>query len=343
MKETKYAGTQTEKNLMVAFAGESEARNKYTYFASKAKKEGYEQIAALFLKTADNEKEHAKLWFKEGIDLKSLEYVALASGLTKAQFAVSADHSRAAWQENTGIWDSQTIQIMDLDTGDKAQLGGQAGSVSRIFGFVGNDCIYGTGDSGDYLMSNGRVMGVYLKSIDIVDREMKSVMHYEKPGSWIREVSVNDSRIHMKTVTSKDGFFGTYSADTLVCNAEILPGKADDIGWYASDQKGQVLFVQLDRDIETAKKIRRLRRTRMRRNSCHRSAGPYPRRRGPAQRPGKTSRVDYPRRTPYQSLHRKTDPSPAPWRQAVLPVPSFSWLPPLLLIPRGDRRNRCRL
>ena len=61
----KYAGTQTEKNLMEAFAGESQARNKYTYFASKAKKEGYEQIAALFLKTADNEKEHAKMWFKE--------------------------------------------------------------------------------------------------------------------------------------------------------------------------------------------------------------------------------------------------------------------------------------
>ena len=61
----KYAGTQTEKNLWEAFSGESQARNKYTYFASKAKKEGYEQIAALFLKTADNEKEHAKLWFKE--------------------------------------------------------------------------------------------------------------------------------------------------------------------------------------------------------------------------------------------------------------------------------------
>ena len=60
----KYAGTQTEKNLEVAFAGESQARNKYTYFASVAKKEGYEQIAALFLKTADNEKEHAKMWFK---------------------------------------------------------------------------------------------------------------------------------------------------------------------------------------------------------------------------------------------------------------------------------------
>ncbi len=57
-------GTKTEKNLMEAFAGESQARNKYTFFASKAKKEGYEQIAAIFQETADNEKEHAKMWFK---------------------------------------------------------------------------------------------------------------------------------------------------------------------------------------------------------------------------------------------------------------------------------------
>ena len=65
IKSNKYAGTKTEKNLMAAFSGESEARNKYTYFASKAKKEGFEQIAAIFQKTADNEKEHAKMWFKE--------------------------------------------------------------------------------------------------------------------------------------------------------------------------------------------------------------------------------------------------------------------------------------
>ena len=61
----KYKGTKTEKNLLEAFAGESQARNKYTYFASRAKKDGFEQIADIFLKTADNEKEHAKLWFKE--------------------------------------------------------------------------------------------------------------------------------------------------------------------------------------------------------------------------------------------------------------------------------------
>lgn len=79
---TKYSGTQTEKNLEAAFAGESQARNKYTYFASKAKKEGFEQIAALFLETADNEKEHAKLWFKElnGIGDTAENLAAAAEG-----------------------------------------------------------------------------------------------------------------------------------------------------------------------------------------------------------------------------------------------------------------------
>ncbi|MCD8149218.1 MAG: rubrerythrin family protein [Clostridiales bacterium] len=79
---SKYAGTQTEKNLMAAFSGESEARNKYTYFTSTAKKEGYEQISALFQKTADNEKEHAKMWFKEleGIGDTAQNLEAAAAG-----------------------------------------------------------------------------------------------------------------------------------------------------------------------------------------------------------------------------------------------------------------------
>ena len=78
----KYEGTQTGKNLMAAFAGESQARNKYTYFASKAKKEGFEQIADIFQKTADNEKEHAKMWFKElnGIGSTAENLKAAAEG-----------------------------------------------------------------------------------------------------------------------------------------------------------------------------------------------------------------------------------------------------------------------
>ena len=87
--KTKYSGTQTEKNLEAAFAGESQARNKYTYFASKAKKEGYEQIAELFLKTADNEKEHAKMWFKE---LNGI-------GDTAANLAAAADGENYEWTD----------------------------------------------------------------------------------------------------------------------------------------------------------------------------------------------------------------------------------------------------
>ena len=82
MAENRYKGTKTEQNLLAAFDGESQARNKYTYFASRAKKDGYEQIAALFLKTADNEKEHAKLWFKElnGIGTTEENLEAAAEG-----------------------------------------------------------------------------------------------------------------------------------------------------------------------------------------------------------------------------------------------------------------------
>ena len=79
---TKYSGTQTEKNLEAAFVGESQARNKYTYFASRAKKDGFEQISAIFQQTADNEKEHAKIWFKElnGIGDTAANLEAAAAG-----------------------------------------------------------------------------------------------------------------------------------------------------------------------------------------------------------------------------------------------------------------------
>ena len=89
MATNKYSGTQTEKNLQEAFAGESQARNKYTYFASVAKKEGYEQMSALFLKTADNEKEHAKMWFKE----------LAALGDTKSNLADAAEGENYEWTD----------------------------------------------------------------------------------------------------------------------------------------------------------------------------------------------------------------------------------------------------
>ena len=98
---SKYSGTKTEENLRTAFSGESQARNKYTYFASKAKKDGFEQIADLFLKTADNEKEHAKMWFKElnGIGTTAENLVSAAEGENFEWTDMYADFAKTAEEE----------------------------------------------------------------------------------------------------------------------------------------------------------------------------------------------------------------------------------------------------
>lgn len=100
-KTTKYSGTQTEKNLEAAFAGESQAHNKYTYFASVAKKQGFEQIADLFLKTAGNEKEHAKMWFKElnGIGDTAENLLAAAEGENYEWTDMYEDFAKTAEEE----------------------------------------------------------------------------------------------------------------------------------------------------------------------------------------------------------------------------------------------------
>ncbi len=109
-------GSKTEKNLMTAFAGESQARNKYTYFASVAKKEGYEQIAAIFLKTAENEKEHAKLWFKALGEL----------GDTAANLAAAAEGENYEW---TDMYDQFAKEAEEEGF---AQLAAQFRAVAQI-------------------------------------------------------------------------------------------------------------------------------------------------------------------------------------------------------------------
>ena len=102
MANNKYAGTKTEKNLEAAFAGESMARTKYTFFASKAKKDGFEQIADLFLKTADNEKEHAKMWFMElhnGMPGTAENLLAAAEGENYEWTDMYAEFAKTAEEE----------------------------------------------------------------------------------------------------------------------------------------------------------------------------------------------------------------------------------------------------
>lgn len=121
MKELK--GTKTEQNLRAAFSGESEARNKYTYFASVAKKEGYEQIAALFQKTADNEKEHAKMWFKElqGIGNTMQNLKAAAEGENYEWTDMYATFAREAEEEGFPQLAAKFRAVADIERAHEAR------------------------------------------------------------------------------------------------------------------------------------------------------------------------------------------------------------------------------
>ena len=125
MKTNKYSGTKTEQNLRTAFSGESEARNKYTFFASTAKKEGYEQIAALFQKTADNEKEHAKMWFKE---LQGI-------GSTAGNLLSAAEGENYEW---TDMYDSFAKTAEEEGFPELAQKFRLVGEIERFLPFVDN-------------------------------------------------------------------------------------------------------------------------------------------------------------------------------------------------------------
>ena len=110
-------GSKTEQNLQTAFAGESQARNKYTYFASKAKKEGYEEIAEVFLKTADNEKEHAKMWFKHlnGIGTTEENLEAAANGENYEWTEMYKDFAKTAREEGFTQIAYQFEQVAEIE------------------------------------------------------------------------------------------------------------------------------------------------------------------------------------------------------------------------------------
>lgn len=191
-----------------------------------------------------------------GVDLTSREYMAVVSGLTEDTFAVSSDRSRLAWQEGSGAYDARTLYVMDLDTGETAQIGDGSSRVYRILGFVGNDCVYGSADPENYILSNGRIQGIFMDSLDILDREMENAMHYEKEGAYIRSARVDESRIHIQlTRNLEDGFYGAAEEDTLVCNTEAPDGGQEMIGWSSSGEKGRVYFVQLSSGIPAGKKV----------------------------------------------------------------------------------------
>ncbi len=192
-----------------------------------------------------------------GIDMTSNEHMVVADALQEGSLAVSTDRGRIAWLEGGEPYTSTLLHLLDLETGDKLDIRGDTGECVRTLGFVGRDLVYGIASENDLWVVNGRIVDLPMKAVEIMNDQMQVETRYEKEGYYVAGVSVEDSRIHLERVTrTGEQSFVEAQEDTIVCNVEMGPGRLDGIGWYASQDKGKVYFVQLDNDAGGGRGIR---------------------------------------------------------------------------------------
>lgn len=192
-----------------------------------------------------------------GIDLKSNETMVVADALEEGSYGVSMDKARIGWQEGGKKYGASILHLMDLETGEKHDIRVGDGEYVRTLGFVGRDLVYGISRAGDEWITNGRMEGLPMYAVEIINDEMQVETRYEKDGYYIDKVGVEESRIHLNRMT-KTGV-NTYVAaqeDTIVCNVDMGPGKLEGIGWFASQERGRLYFVQLSQDIRGGRGIR---------------------------------------------------------------------------------------
>ena len=192
-----------------------------------------------------------------GIDLKSNESMVVADSLSEGNYAVSTDKTRIAWQDGGKLYDSQSISLMDLETGEKREIRGPSGEKMRTLGFVGRDLVYGLAKPDEQWIINGRIKDLPMFALEIINDQMQVETRYEKEGYYISDVTVEDSRVHLKRVTklSANSYVDALE-DTIVCNVDMGPGKLDGIGWYASQDKGKLYFVQVGNEIRNSRSVR---------------------------------------------------------------------------------------
>ncbi len=192
-----------------------------------------------------------------GIDMTSNENMVVADALQEGSFAVSADKARIAWHEGGTVYQSRLLHLMDLETGDKLDIHGQEDEYVRALGFVGRDLVYGLAKETDPWIVNGRIIDLPMQSVEILNDRMQVETRYEKSGYYVASVTVEESRIHLNRVTRiGEQSFAPAQEDTIVCNAEMGPGSLEGIGWYASQDKERVYFVQMSGDNGSGRNVR---------------------------------------------------------------------------------------
>jgi len=187
-----------------------------------------------------------------GIDLYSREYIVVADDLTEGSYAISGDKSRLAWQELGSGNGTDTIHVFDMSSGVKQEIKTNDGSVLRILGFVQRDFVYGLAHSQDMWVMNGRNRELPMYGLEIVNHDLEVQTRYEKSGYHIANVSVEDGRIHIdRLVKLGENEYVYHDSDTIVCNAPSEEAYMEGIGWFASEVRRKLYFIQLDKEVNS--------------------------------------------------------------------------------------------
>ncbi len=192
------------------------------------------------------------------IDLFSNEVMVVADALEDGSFAVSADQTRIAWQEGGSAYGSHVVHLMDLESGEKKDVRGETDDeYVRVLGFIGRDLVYGMSRADSLWIKNGRIVDLPMYAIEIFNDRMQVETRYEKTDYYVAGVEVDDTRIHLnRVVRLSDNTYAEAQEDTIVCNIEVTPDLLEGIGWYASQDKGKVYFVQTNQEISENRSIR---------------------------------------------------------------------------------------
>ena len=179
-----------------------------------------------------------------GVSLTDHSVEVVASGLTEENFAASGDRSRIAWMDSDEPWYSEGIRVLDLESGEQTGVTAEGNSVVKLVGFVGSDLVYGLGHPEEPLKRHGRVMGLPLYAVEVVNEAMEQETRYEKPDICLMDVSIADSRIHMERMRKTESGYVPETEDTLISNMEQENAAMAGIGYLADRVMGRVYFLQ---------------------------------------------------------------------------------------------------
>jgi len=183
--------------------------------------------------------------------------MVVAEGLLEGCYAISSDRTRIAWQEGQNPYESSVIHVFDMATGIKQEIKSGDGTVLRTLGFVQGDFVYGLARPDDVWVMNGRTEELPMYALEIVDKDLNIQTRYEKGGYYLADIAVEDARIHMKRLVKMGDHEYTYhDNDTIVCNEAVETVYMEGIGWFASEIRRKVYFVQLDQELKGNKMVK---------------------------------------------------------------------------------------